>query len=103
MIPGVDLAVQKFVIQKKASKKIGRIFGLDIDLISKEKDSFNKEKANNDNNFTIENDKEKDNMDNKDKESKEKYYKGGQYAAEGVGVETGLGAGIGEAVSVINQ
>ena len=84
-----------FGIQKNASKKIGQIFGLDINLIAKEKDSFNKEKANNDNNFTIENDKEKD--------SSEKYYKGGQYAAEGVGVGTGIGAGIGNAINVVSQ
>ena len=95
LIPGVDLAVQKFVIQKNASKKIGQIFGLDINLIAKEKDSFNKEKANNDKNFAIENDKEKD--------SSEKYYKGGQYAAEGMGVGTGIGAGIGNAINVVSQ
>ena len=52
-IPGVDLAIQKCVIQKNATKKIGQIFGLDINLISKEKDSFNLKNANNDNNFEI--------------------------------------------------
>ena len=95
LIPGVDLAVQKFVIQKKASKKIGQIFGLDINLIAKEKDSFNKEKANNDKNFAIENDKEKD--------PSEKYYKGGQYAAEGVRLGTGIGAGVGDSINIASQ
>ena len=52
-IPGVDLAVQKCVIQKNATKKIGQIFGLDINLISKEKEPSNIKNANNDNNFKI--------------------------------------------------
>ena len=39
IIPGVDLAVQKLVIQKSAAKKIGQIFGVDINLIPKNKSS----------------------------------------------------------------
>ena len=35
VLPGVDLAVQKLVIQKSATKKIGQIFGVDINLIPK--------------------------------------------------------------------
>ena len=54
VIPGLDLAIQKFVIQKNATKKIGQVFGLDINLIEKE-NSLDLSKANNDNNFTIEN------------------------------------------------
>ena len=34
-IPGVDLTVQKLVIQKSATKKIGQIFGVDINIIPK--------------------------------------------------------------------
>ena len=52
VIPGLDLAVQKFVIQKYAMKKIGQIFGLDIDLIEEE-NSLAHKNADNDNNFTI--------------------------------------------------
>ena len=52
VIPGLDLAAQKFVIQKDAIKKIGQVFGLDINLIEKEK-SLNIENPNSDDNFTI--------------------------------------------------
>ena len=51
-IPGVDLAVQKLVIQKQATKKIGQIFGLDINLIKKEEKLKNKVNDK-DNNFEI--------------------------------------------------
>ena len=37
IIPGVGLAVQKLVIQKNATKKICQIFGLDINIVLKEK------------------------------------------------------------------
>ena len=51
-IPGVDLAVQKLVIQKSATKKIGQIFGVDINLIPKYKSSDTQD-PNNENNFEI--------------------------------------------------
>ena len=51
-IPGVDLAVQKLVIQKSATKKIGQIFGVDINLIPKCKSSKTKD-PNNKKNFEI--------------------------------------------------
>ena len=50
IIPGVDLAVQKFVIQKSAAKKIGQIFGVDINLIPKNNPS-DTPSPNNENNF----------------------------------------------------
>ena len=52
-IPGVDLAVQKLVIQKSATKKIGQIFGVDINLIPKYESKDNQD-PNNENNFKIE-------------------------------------------------
>ena len=68
IIPGLDLAIQKFVIQKSAMKKIGQIFGLDINLISREKENEKEnsfKNANNDNNFTIEDDKDNNKESNK--------------------------------------
>ena len=52
LLPGVDLAVQKFFIQKSATKKIGQIFGVDINLIPKNKSSDSQD-PNNENNFEI--------------------------------------------------
>ena len=63
-IPGVDLAVQKLVIQKQATKKIGQIFGLDINLIKKEEKWKNKN-IYNDSNFEI----NENNDNNKNDES----------------------------------
>ena len=54
VIPGVDLAVQKFVIQKSAAKKIGQIFGVDINLIPKYNPS-DTPSPNNENNFEFQN------------------------------------------------
>ena len=62
-IPGVDLAVQKLVIQKSATKKIGQIFGVDIDLIPKYNSSDTQD-PNNENNFEIQ--KNNNNNNNKD-------------------------------------
>ena len=83
-IPGVDLAVQKCVIQKNATKKIGQIFGLDINLISKEKDAFNIKNANNQNNFEI--------------MKGEKYAKAGQYSSSGIAI----GSILGDSVNIIS-
>jgi GTP-binding protein EngB required for normal cell division len=63
-IPGVDLAVQKLVIQKQAKKKICQIFGLDIDIILKE-ELFNNQNINN---TSI----ERDSIDNDIREDKKK-------------------------------
>ena len=83
IIPGLDLAIQKFVIQKSATKKIGQIFGLDINLISKEKEnSLDTKNANNDNNFTIGNDK--NNKKDTKKHNNEYYSKAGQYSSSGI-------------------
>ena len=46
-IPGADITVQKLVIQKSAIKKIGQIFGIDIDLVNKEKENKNINKEDN--------------------------------------------------------
>jgi len=54
VIPGVDLSVQKFVIQKSAAKKIGQIFGVDINLIPKYNPS-DTPSPNNENNFEFQN------------------------------------------------
>ena len=85
-IPGVDLAVQKCVIQKNATKKIGQIFGLDINLISKEKDAFNIKNANNQNNFEI--------------MKGEKYAKAGQYSSSGIAI--GSASILGDSVNIIS-
>ncbi len=94
IIPGLDLAIQKFVIQKNATKKIGQIFGLDINLISKE-DSFNTKNAICENNFNIEEDKPKE----KEKDSNEKYFKAGQFSSTGVSVGTSVASKIFSGVS----
>jgi len=54
LLPGVDLALQKFVIKKSATKKIGQIFGVDINLIPKK--SLKAPDPNNEENFGIEDD-----------------------------------------------
>ena len=87
VVPGVDLAVQKCVIQKNATKKIGQIFGLDINLISKEEDSFNIKNANNENNFEIING--------------EKYAKTGQYSSSGIAI--GTASILGDSVNIISR
>ena len=43
LIPGVDWAVQKFVIKKDAVKKVGEIFGLDVKYINQILDKQNEE------------------------------------------------------------
>jgi len=87
VVPGVDLAVQKCVIQKNATKKIGQIFGLDINLISKEEDSFNIKNANNENNFEI--------------IKGEKYAKTGQYSSSGIAI--GTASILGDSVNIISR
>ena len=101
IIPIVDIAVQKFVIQKNAIKKIGQIFGLDINLISKEEDSFNIKNANNENNFEIIDNNNNNNNNNNENtrnareeynnnensgNSNEKYSRAGQYSSSGMGI-----------------
>ena len=98
IIPGLDLAIQKFVIQKSATKKIGQIFGLDINLISKE-DSFNTKNAICENNFNIEEDKPKEKEKEKDKDSNEKYCKAGQFSSTGVSLGTSIASKIFSGVS----
>ena len=46
-IPGADITLQKFVIQKSATKKIGQIFGIDIDLIFQNNENQNTNEENN--------------------------------------------------------
>jgi hypothetical protein len=58
IIPGVDIAVQKLVIQKSAAKKIGQIFGVDINLIPKNKSSDTSD-PNIEKNFEIQNENNK--------------------------------------------
>ena len=36
ILPGVDWALQKFVIKKNAAKKVGRIFGVDIKFVKEQ-------------------------------------------------------------------
>ena len=40
IIPGVDWALQKYVVKKNAAKKLGRLFGIDVKFV----DEINKEK-----------------------------------------------------------
>ena len=96
-IPGVDLVVQKYVIKKNAIKKIGQIFGLDINLISKEEDSFNIKNAHNKNNFQFINNNNKGNNNNK----KEKFAKAGEYSSSGFAF--GTASFFGESVNYINR
>lgn len=44
IIPGVDWVLQRFVIKENAAKKIGMIFGIDINFINKEANSEEKKK-----------------------------------------------------------
>ena len=42
IVPGVDWALQKFVIKKNAAKKIGKIFGIDVSFLNESKEKKDK-------------------------------------------------------------
>lgn len=42
IIPGADWLLQKFVIKKNAAKKIGQIYGINVDFLDEEKNNINK-------------------------------------------------------------
>jgi len=92
IIPGVDLALQKYVIQKSAAKKIGQIFGVNINLIPKK--SSKTQDPNNDENFEIE-----DNNNN----TAEIAVNASKYSSSGLGLGTSAASMSTTVVSKVGQ
>ena len=42
IIPGLDWVLQKFVVKKNATKKLGQLFGIDVRFVEDNKKQINK-------------------------------------------------------------
>ena len=73
LFPFIDLAIQKYVIKKRALKKAGQIFGIKVDFLNEEKNKEEKkfEEKNKEENEDEEKNKEEKEFKEKNKEEKE--------------------------------
>ena len=73
LFPFIDLAIQKYVIKKRALKKAGQIFGIKVDFLNEEKNKEEKkfEEKNKEENEDEEKNKEENEDEEKNKEEKE--------------------------------
>ena len=73
LFPFIDLAIQKYVIKKRALKKAGQIFGIKVDFLNEEKNKEEKEfkEKNKEENEVEEKNKEEKEFEEKNKEEKE--------------------------------
>ena len=100
IIPGVDWALQKFVIKKNAAKKVGRIFGIDVKFIDEEHKQVNIEEKDTKEEIIINSSIEKDLL-NLEIEGKNLTKESNKYKiGNSIKVTTEAGAYIGSGVSI---